>query len=358
MIHRMALRVLPSLSQAVTTAEVRKRKRIVMLLSGLVAFGLYRAAKQAMPIADIWVLLALNGLVCCSTAIGAYAAGRRLSIAGLWREDEVRWLAWIVGWVGFTYGVQLSLMVLALLKVIIQYDFLQHPDGPAMMAMIIASTSVARDAFELGHVRRLQQAAEPIVTFPDGATLRTFVGSQMRQLAWPVALTAVLTALVAILARGLGVYGSSELGQLIVVSTVAGTLALVAYLLGKQPGNVWLPSLTGLHWADLFRFWWWPGLAFAATYYLSLQGLLVFVIGTDLRSGAVQAGLAAGVAGAMWLYGWYLGVRRSVEDRLFQRVPATLLRCPFVLGLLSKGNPAVPATPGSDGIMLGEGRRG
>ncbi len=39
MLHRMALRVLPSLSLAVTEDSVRKKKRIVMFVPGLVAFA-------------------------------------------------------------------------------------------------------------------------------------------------------------------------------------------------------------------------------------------------------------------------------------------------------------------------------
>ncbi len=39
MLHRMALRVLPSLSLAVTENAVRKKKRIVMFVPGLVAFA-------------------------------------------------------------------------------------------------------------------------------------------------------------------------------------------------------------------------------------------------------------------------------------------------------------------------------
>ena len=38
----------------------------------------------------------------------------------------------------------------------------------------------------------------------------------------------------------------------------------------------------------------------------------------------------------MSLYGYYLGHRRSVEDRLAQTIPASLLRCPFVIGISSK----------------------
>jgi hypothetical protein len=73
------------------------------------------------------------------------------------------------------YGVQLSLLVLALLW-LVGYDYLKHPDGPAMMAIIISCTSVARDAFEIGHVRKMALMGRPFPTFPDGAALRTMVG--------------------------------------------------------------------------------------------------------------------------------------------------------------------------------------
>ena len=46
MLHRLALRVLPSLTLPVTEDSVRKRKRLVMFVPGLVAFACYRAAKQ------------------------------------------------------------------------------------------------------------------------------------------------------------------------------------------------------------------------------------------------------------------------------------------------------------------------
>ena len=50
MLHRMALRVLPSLSLTVTEASLRKKKRLVMVVLGLVAFGVYRLAKYLVPL--------------------------------------------------------------------------------------------------------------------------------------------------------------------------------------------------------------------------------------------------------------------------------------------------------------------
>jgi hypothetical protein len=90
--------------------------------------------------------------------------------------DGARRIGWILAWIGFVYGVQLSLLVLALLW-LVGYDYAKHPNGPAMMAMIIPSTAVARDAFEIGYVRWLEASGRPFVTFPDGAGLRASAGA-------------------------------------------------------------------------------------------------------------------------------------------------------------------------------------
>jgi lipopolysaccharide export LptBFGC system permease protein LptF len=79
MLHRMALRVLPSLSLAVTEHSVRKKKRIVMFVPGLVAFAVYRAAKLLLPLSEPIVLLAVSGLVwdpVVSVGLGAALARR------------------------------------------------------------------------------------------------------------------------------------------------------------------------------------------------------------------------------------------------------------------------------------------
>ena len=51
-----------------------------------------------------------------------------------------------------------------------------------MMAIIISCTSVARDAFE-SHVRKVARMGRPFPTFPDGAALRTMVGSHAMEFA-------------------------------------------------------------------------------------------------------------------------------------------------------------------------------
>jgi hypothetical protein len=50
------------------------------------------------------------------------------------------------------------------------------------------------------------------------------------------------------------------------------------------------------------------------------------------------------VTGLMALYGYYLGYRRQVEEQQGQNLSPSLLRCPFVMGILGKSsNPAVVA---------------
>lgn len=360
MLHRLTLRVLPRLSLAVTQEEVRKRKRLVMVAPGLVAFAVYRAFGLLGPLSEPIVLLVLSGLLSAATALWAYRLGRETSLMSVWREDGAWRLGWLAGWIGFAYGVQLSLMVLALLKVLANYDFLRHPEGPAMMALIIACTSVARDAFEIGHIRRLQRQGKPVLTFPDGAALRRLLREQPGPLARWAVLSAAGCALVAVGVARLGVGIKAELDQLVAVSLMTGGLAVWAYLAGEQRSGRSGALLATVRWSDLFRFWWWPGLAFAATYYLVLVGGVWFLLRADSTGGAVQGLLAGLVGGMMALYCYYLGYRRYVEDQVQQIVPASLLRCPFVMGILSKSRPnperdVIPQTA----IPVGEpGRQG
>jgi len=336
MLHRMALRVLPSLALAVTEESVRKRKRLVMLAPGLAAFVIYRLTKQILPLSDAVTLLAVSGLVSAATAVWAYRMGRQVPLVHVWREDGMRRLAWLIGWIGFVYGVQLSLMVLALLKILVNYDFLQHPDGPAMMTIIIACTSVARDAFEIGHVRLLQRQGEPIVTFPDGASFRDTVGARAGQMTRWALLPAVGCAVMAVALGTVHNLAATGLAQLILVTLCAGSLSVWAYLAGEQRPGGWHALMNRAGWMELFRYWWWPGLAFAATYYLSWAGLMFFVVEADVSGSVVRGAIAGAVAGMMAGYCYYLGHRRHVENQLRQIVPPSLLRCPFVMGILSK----------------------
>lgn len=234
MLHRMALRVLPSLSLAVTEDSVRKQKRIVMFVPGLVAFVVYRLAKLFLPLSEPIVLLLVSGLVAVVTSLLAYRVGRAAGWGTIFREDRSRLLLWLGGWIGFVYGVQLSLLVLALLW-LVGYGYLQHPDGPAMMAIIISCTAVARDAFEIGHVRKVALLGRPFPTFPDGLALRTMVGSHAVELAPWVAVGLIIGALGASLGHLVEASQGAALVQLASVSVLGGWSLSVPTLAGFVP---------------------------------------------------------------------------------------------------------------------------
>src|SRR5262249_61967553 len=57
-----------------------------------------------------------------------------------------------------------------------------------MKAIIISCTAVARDAFEIGHVRKVALMGRPFPTFPNGVALRRLLGTHATMLSpWIVA---------------------------------------------------------------------------------------------------------------------------------------------------------------------------
>src|SRR2546425_11125637 len=106
MLHRMTMRVVPALTVAVTDEEFRRRKRILMLFPGLIAFALYRGLKAMAWHDDIIALLLSSGLYSSVVALGAYAYGRERRGVGLVRGEDPRVLAQRVLRIGFVCGVQ------------------------------------------------------------------------------------------------------------------------------------------------------------------------------------------------------------------------------------------------------------
>ena len=335
----MALRVLPSLSLAVTENSVRKKKRIVMFVPGLVAFAVYRVTKLMLPLSEPMVLLAISGCISLVTALLAYRVGRASAWGKILQEDGSRLLFWLGGWIGFAYGVQLSLLVLALLW-LVGYDYLKHPDGPAMMAIIIACTSVARDAFEIGHVRKVALMGRPFPTFPNGAALRTMVSRQAMEFGPWVVVGLAVGALGGSLGHFIEANQGAALVQLSAVAVLGGSVALCAYFGGLRPQASWSQKLLQTKAGELLKYWWWPGLSFAATYYLVAAGCVIFL----LRQPGIQTSYAmAGggfVTGMMALYCYYLGFRRQVEEQQGHTMSNALLRCPFVMGIIGKSTGA------------------
>jgi hypothetical protein len=273
----------------------------------------------------------------------AYRAGRASAWNTIILEDGKRLLMWMAGWIGFVYGVQLSLLVLALLW-LVGYDYLKHPDGPAMMAIIISCTAVARDAFEIGHVRKVALMGRPFPTFPNGVALRRLLGTHATMLSpWIVA-----GLMAGAVGASLGALVESQQGaafvQLSAVTIFGGALALCAYFGGLRPQSSWVNGLRETKPGELLKYWWWPGLAFASTYYLVVAGAVIFLFRQPGIPTIYALFGGAAVASLMALYGYYLGYRRQVEAQQGQSLSPSLLRCPFVMGILGKSsNPAVVA---------------
>jgi hypothetical protein len=334
MLHRMTLRVAPALTVAVTEEEFRRRKRILMVFPGLIAFALYQGLKATAWHDDIVPLLLASGLYSSVVALVAYAYGRERRAWELLMEEDRRMLAWIVLRIGFLYAVQLSLMVLALLKVA-TYSYLDHPDGPALMALIIASTSVARDAFEIGHIRLLQRQGQPFVTFPDGKALWALVTGRGDLWAMRVGVATVGVGLVYLALTMLMPAATTDLGQLIVIGVLAGVACTLTYVQGLHPSLKMREGLTRYSWRELLRFFLWPGMTFGWTYYLIADGAISFLLAIPDPPVWVRRLVTACTAGLLSLYGYYLGRSRWQEESLHATIPASLLRCPFISSILA-----------------------
>ncbi len=333
MLHRLSLRVLPQLNALVTAPPVRKRKRWVMLAPGLVAFAVYHALKQSVPLSHPLVLLVFSGTLSAITAVWAFRQGRELPLRESFRTDGVQRWMWLIGWVGFVYGIQLSLLVLAILQIFVNYDFLLHPEGPAMMAIIISCTSVTRDAFEIGYVQRLVKEGALVPTFPDGQVFRSWLTGHGTTLA-----TWNATAVVVGLGAAWAVWAMVPLawqpvGQAIAVSSAVATVSLMAFLAGQEQFRSGADALgKRIHWFTGLWFWVWPSLTFAATYFLVMWGGVAFVLRSDVLSWGF-AGLSVLTACLMTTYTLYLGWRKAYEEEALV-IPESVQRCPFVMGIL------------------------
>lgn len=335
MLHRLSLRVLPQLNLLVTDLPVRKRKRWVMVAPGLVAFGIYRLLKDLLPLSEPLVLLGLSGCVSALAAIWAYRQGRGISIQESFRQDGIQRWAWLVGWIGIVYGMQLSLLVLAILQVFVGYDFLLHPEGPAMMAMIIPCTSVTRDAFEIGLVQRLAYEGTVVPTFPNGEALRSWIPQQSAMVLKWGGLGILASMVSSWILFDLGPVHWQPILQSILVPVMVGSISLLAFFAGEALFEQGKGRRKVHTWLSCLWFWLWPSLTFALTYFLVLIGVASYVLRIEQISQVGFVAIAASTGLVMTLYSLYLGWRKSYEERLVT-IPENIQRCPFVMGMLQQ----------------------
>ncbi len=306
-----------------------------MLAPGLVAFGIYRLLKDVLPLSEPLVLLALSGSVSALAAIWAFRQGRGISLQESFRQDGLRLWVWIVVWIGFAYGVQLALLVLAILQVFVGYDFLLHPEGPAMMAMIIPTTSVTRDAFEIGLVQRLVREGTTVPTFPDGEALREWIPQQSTMLMkWSG--VALVTGVISSWALfNMGSVAWQPILQSIVIPIVLASISMLAFFAGEALFRQENERKKSHTWLSCLWFWLWPSFTFALTYFLVLIGISSYVLRVEQISLIGFVIIAASTGLIMTGYSLYLGWRKSYEERLIT-IPESIQRCPFVMGMLKQ----------------------
>lgn len=351
MLHRLALRVIPQLNAAVTESTVRKRKRWVMLAPGFIAFLLYRGLKDSLPLGEPFVLLAFSGAISTVTALWAYRMGRKEAFSLIFKNDSFKRLAWVAGWIGCAYGMQLSLLVLAMLALFVDYNFLLHPEGPAMMALIIPTTAVTRDAFEIGHVMRLESEGTRMVTFPNGQPFREFLQRDPLHVSQWGGGALMAGAMCSLLFSLAGDWGVSGIGQAIISMVVAGSLAHLAFLQGQFPESNWTERIGSQSWWERVQFWVWPCLTFALTYYLVLWGFAVFLFSVRVTQIGLFAGLTGMTCALMGGYSYFLGTRVFVERQTQGEISEGLRRCPFVMEILAKTGWVSPAQVPASSVL-------
>jgi len=239
--------------------------------------------------------------------------------------------------------MQLSLLVLAILQVFVGYDFLLHPEGPAMMAMIIPCTSVTRDAFEIGLVQRLAHEGTVVPTFPNGDALRSWIPQQLPAVMKWGGLAIAGGILSSCVLFGFGLVTWQPILQSVLVPVVVASISLLAYFAGEALFEQDEAKRRPHTWQSCLWFWLWPSVTFASTYFLVLIGIASYVFRVDQLSQIGFVGIAAGTGLVMAVYSLFLGWRKSYEERLVT-IPENIQRCPFVMGILqqSKAPESVP----------------
>ena len=113
-----------------------------------------------------------------------------------------------------------------------------------------------------------------------------------------------------------------------IVTVAAGTVALLAFFAGQSSGGAWFSRVTATRWGELMKFWWWPGLAFAATYYLVLLGGCLYMLKRPMDSIGLFAGVAGMVGGLMGctVIIWAIDERLRIASREPYPAPCYVVR--------------------------------
>ncbi len=290
MLHRMKLRVLYGHYLAGDRAARRLKMRVIFL-SGVAVYLPFLAITYYVFFETRVLFLTLIGLlsalVSIPVALYAYAKGFGRPLGEIWRErpDEMKWFSFKIG---FLYAFALYWMILG----IVEFLFGYHSFRAALISFV--ASAVARDGFEIGYLRAREEKNRRTI-FPDGRPI-----GELFHKAPGYHLSLILLAALIGGAAGalLGPILANSLHQTLAVGTVGGLLATLAY--------VWfLPSLPEI--VPLVRFFIWPGLTMACTYFLILAYLLRIIFQAPLSPAADLAILTAACSGWMTLESLFLG---------------------------------------------------
>ena len=146
----------------------------------------------------------------------------------------------------------------------------------------------------------------------------------------------VIAVCSAFLLKAFGTIGSHEITQSFVISILVACLGLVAFYAGDSRSGDWQKGVSEKGWLALSRFWLWPCLTFALTYYLVQAGFFAFLIQIERVQDLAQVVMAGTTAALMTGYCFYLGRCKLLESETQQGIPENIKSCPFVMGILSK----------------------
>ena len=278
----------------------RRLKMRVILLSGVAVYFPFLVITYSVFSETRIVFLTLIGtlasLVSIPVALYAYAKGFGRPLVEIWRErpDEMKWFSLKIG---FLYAFALYWMILG----IVEFLFGYHAFRAALISFVAAA--VARDGFEIGYLRA-REGKNRRTIFPDGRPIgelfwpRQRGGRPQTAPGWNLFVILLAVLIGGVTGALLGPVLKNSLHQTLAVGAVVGLMATAAY--------AWfLPSLPQL--VQLVRFFIWPGLTMACTYFLILAYLLRIIFQAPLSPAADLALLTAACSGWMTLESLFLG---------------------------------------------------
>lgn len=317
MLHRMKLRVLYG-DPLARDRKARRLKLKVILFSGAAVFvpflGItYHVFSETRAVRLI-IIGFLAALSCVPVALYSYAKGFGRPLRQIWRErpEEMKSLSLKIG---FLYGFGLYWMILG----IVEFLFGYHSFRAALISFV--ASAAARDGFEIGYFRareeKIGKETERTI-FPDGRPI-----GELFQAEPGVKIVLILSAMAAGGAIGvfLGPLLPNSRHQTLAAGLVVGLFATWAYVRA-------LPSLPGP--IPLLRFFIWPGLTMAITYFLILAYLLRMIFQAQLPLAVDFGLLMAASAGWMTVESLFLGhLKRemlspsaALTDKIADTVPS------------------------------------